>query len=132
MEEKIKIILNKIIYDKLNLYEIEKKFDSNGIKRKITESENNNESMSNFFFIMNDVYLNRLTVQELEYITNSIKQLDFSKLQISKELCDFLLSIINKLLLPETSEKYLYWGNRNYEYMAPSVSIVLSFHISEK
>jgi hypothetical protein len=125
MREKMKVILNKIICDKLNLRVIEEDLANNGIKSKIIQ---NKKAGSHFFFLMNDIYLDRLSVQELNYLQNSISQLDFSKLEINKEFYTFLISIIDKLLLPETTQKYLYWGKMDYDHMAPSDSIVLAFH----
>lgn len=128
MKEKVKILLNKIIYERLELNAIEHCIIEAGVKPKEIVNNNNYDLTSKYFFLVNDVYLDRLNTDELQILENLIGNIDFQNINLTEELIDFMNANIYKLLLPNTDEKYLSYYGTGYDYMAPSDSIVLGFH----
>ena len=68
MKEKVKILLNKIIYERLELNAIEHCISEAGVKPKEIVNDNNYDLTSKYFFLVNDVYLDRLNTDELQIL----------------------------------------------------------------
>ena len=128
MEDKIKLIYNKLIYELLDLKNIEEEISNSGIKSKEIVNNENYDLASKYFFLKNDIYLGHLDSNELNFLERTIYSINFSNILISEELSKFLLEKISKILLPNTNEKYLsYYGTGN-SFLAPSDAIVFAFH----
>lgn len=125
MEDLVRQRLFEIIYNKLELKQIEEELIKNNIPKKNIYNPNNVKLVSNYFFLRNDVYLNRLTRDEIDYINKSINSSDEN---IVRGLNNFLERNLQKLIMPETDEKYFIWEGNSMDYMAPSDAIVLAFH----
>lgn len=128
MENRLKLILFEIIYNKLGLKEIEDCFVYNNIKGKKINNYDKYPILSKYFFLMNDVNLDCLFDIEKEELSKYYNLYCQGDETGKKRLYEFLESNALKLLLPKTDEKYLYWGYTSFEYMAPSDAIVLGFH----
>ena len=126
MESEIKRLLFEIIYDKLNLKDIEEDFNNNKIPKKDIINKKNEKIISNYFFLRNDVNLDELTKEETIYLLSKMNQKSDTK-----ELKDFLEQNMLRLLLPKTNEKYIYWDINDDEHLAPSDAIVIAFHTIE-
>ncbi len=128
MEDKIKLILNKVVYDKLGLDIIEQEIVNANIRCKDIINDDNVELVSRYFFLLNDVYLDRLNSDEVYTLENYIENIDFHNIILTEELRNFIDERLFKLLIPDTDERYIsYYGTGN-NYIAPSDSIVLGFH----
>lgn len=128
MKDKAKLLFSKIIYKKMELDIIEQEIINSNIKCKDVVNNDNYDIVSKYFFLMNDVNLNKLTEYEKFKLEDYISNIDFQNIVISSDLLNFLEEIMYKVLLPDTTEKYLSYYGTGYEYMAPSDSIVLGFH----
>ena len=125
MEDKIRLLLFRIIYDDLNLKIIEDEFLSNNIPQKKIVLKKGEELISHYFFLRNDIYLERLNQEEQE----SLKQLiNSNRDEDQKTLNEFLKKNMFRLILPETNQKYLYWDGFDFQHMAPADAIVIAFH----
>ena len=128
MENQIKQLLFKIIYNKLNLQEIEEDFIKSNIPQKKINNPNNEEIISQYFFLRNDLYLDRLSLEEKTFIVSKMNSINEND---KKELNEFLENNLLKLLLPETDKTYIYWDGSDDEHLAPSDAIVIAFHTIE-
>lgn len=126
MEEYLKQKLFDIIYDELQLKEIEEFLVSNGVKTKKVSGED--LGTSKYFTLLNKVELNNFSEIELNEITLCYERSVLGDSVAIQKLTEILKDKILKFLIPRTDEQYLYWGPMNFEYMAPSKSIVLAFN----
>lgn len=125
MEENLKLRLFKIIFDELNLQEIENEFIEAGVPQKEIISIDGKDPISRYFFLRNDIYLGRLDAGEfkrIEQLANSGARRDL------RELDEFLSDNRFRLLMPETSARYLYWDRSDLSHMAPADAVVIAFH----
>ena len=127
-EMELEYLIDKISNIKLELANIEQEFIDNGIKNKEIINADNLDLPSKYFFLMNDVYLERLKDEEIKMLEEYIKCIDFTNIEIPEDLYNFLMSKLFVLLLPNTSEKYLSWYGSGDDFIAPSDSIVLGLH----
>lgn len=127
MEDKLKLVFNKLIYEYLNLGIIEKELCDLGIKSKEMVNNDNYDVVSKYFFLKNKIHLNRLNFDEINFLKFHLQNIDFSNIIISDELARFLLSRISKILLPETNQKYISYCGTGENFLAPSDAIVLGF-----
>ncbi len=128
MENEIKLLLSKLLYVKLGLEKYEKELISFNIEEKNIVNENKITLSSKYFFLLNEINLDKLSADEYAYLNSTIPELDNLNLDKLNELNRFLDNKMYDLLLPETQLKYLYWGESDYNHMAPSDSIVLGLH----
>lgn len=129
MENILKMMLFEIIYNELNLNEIDKTLLAQHVPCKKMNNHGKYPILSRYFVLVNDVTLNRLTEEEKSTLINYMENINNPS--VKKQTYDFLRKNKLKLLLPETTEPYLYWGPTSFEYMAPSDAIVLGFHYIE-
>lgn len=129
MEEKLKIILFKIIYNKLNLDKIEKTFLSNGVKYKNISNPNNDEIISKYFFLANELHLENLNSIQIDKLKYYVENSDLKN--ISMDFHSFLNEILLDLLLPKTNKKYIKFDEEDFSKEAPSDAIILKFHYIE-
>lgn len=126
MEEYLKKMIFNIIYDELNLKEVEEVLINKGVKFKklsIVDS-----GISKYFTLLNDVDLNSFLDSELNEIKTCYEISKLGNDGMTPKLKQILKNNILKILIPKTDEQYLYWGPMNFQYMAPSKSIVLAFN----
>ena len=106
MKKILKYLSNKVIYEELNLKEIEKKLlDAKIIPKRIT-SVDGLAIISNYFFLWNDVNIDRLNLFEKDKLINLYKDYIDSGKKEDKDLCLFLKERLYKLLLPNSDEDY--------------------------
>lgn len=129
MEEKLKIILFKIIYNKLNLDKIEKTFLSNGVKYKNISNPNNYEIVSKYFFLANELHLENLNSIQIDKLKYYVENSDLKN--ISMDFHSFLNEILLDLLLPKTNKKYINFDKEDFSKEAPADAIILKFHYIE-
>ncbi|MEE3344181.1 MAG: hypothetical protein VZS44_08845 [Bacilli bacterium] len=125
LEEKLKILLLKIIYNKLGLSEIENEFIKNNINSKDIENKDNIDLISKYFFLKNDIHLENLTKDEEELLKTYIDNNDI------KNINTFLENNLKKILLPNEKVRMIHYNGNDYTKMAPSDAIVLQFHYRE-
>ncbi len=128
MLDDIKLILNKIIYDELELNTVEEQLVKKGIRNKNIYNPDGKELASKYFFLLNDIHYDNLLDSEkrtLEDLYN--KSLKDDK-QAKEDLYNFLNQVKLKLLIPNSEVKYEYFGIRDFEHTAPTDAIVLGFH----
>lgn len=128
MKDKLKIILNKYIYEKLELGNVEQEIIGSGVTAKEVVNDENLDLASSYFFLMNDIYLERLDEVEMKSLESYINNIDFHNIILSNDLIKFIEENISKLLLPNTNESYISYCGAGLDYIAPSDSIVLAFH----
>lgn len=134
MESEIKWLLLKIIYEELNLAQVEEKLTNLGIiAKKIVETEEFKYApISKYFFLKNDIVLDNLSIEEVEKLRNLYnKGIEKNDLINNTELIEFIKKIKLKLLFPKTNERYIIWDALAPDHMTPSDSIVLAFHYLE-
>jgi len=124
----ITMLYNQLICNELQLNKIDEEIKQKGIKPKQIENPDNYFIASNYFFLINHIYLDRLNEEEKIKLETCISEYKKGNKQYNQELYSFLKQNMLKLLLPETNERYMYYGGTGFEYMAPSDSIVLGFH----
>lgn len=133
MIERIKLMMFETIYEDLNIQSIEKTILEAGVKPKQIENTNDimedYQPISQYFFLKNEIQLNNLTNEEQNYLqglyNNYINNIDNSQ----QSLYNFLRDYRTKLLIPQTTEKYMIWDN-NMSF-APTDAFVLDFHYIE-
>ena len=130
MEEKLKIILFKIIYNKLNLDKIEKTFLSNGVKYKNISNPNNYEIVSKYFFLANELHLENLNSIQIDKLKYYVENSDLKNISMDFHL--FLNEILLDLLLPKTNKKYINFDKEDFSKEAPADAIILKFHYMKK
>lgn len=128
MKEKIQLILNKLLYTILELSNIEEEIVNCGLKEKEIVNNENYDIISKYFFLKNDIYLERLSQKELLFLEEQLKTIDYSDIYITDELSKFLLDRIKTILLPNSNEKYLSYNGTGERFLAPSDAIVFAFH----
>ena len=131
MLDELKLILFRIIYEKLKLDSVEKRFLDYGLKPKqiVSDGMNYKNKFDNkFFFLKSDVHLENLSLEEITLLK---KYMSSEKAADLEELYHFLENNCLKLLIPKTDKKYLIWEPGDFRYAAPSDSIVLAFHYIE-
>ncbi|MDD4113748.1 MAG: hypothetical protein PHC56_12080, partial [Herbinix sp.] len=101
--EKVKLILNEIIYVELGLQKIEEIFVNAEINNKTIINTENYKLCSKYFFLLNDVYLERLNESEQSLLKYYLDNLNSDNLNVKQELYNFLSERKIKLLLPETN-----------------------------
>lgn len=126
MKDKIKIMLTKIIYDRLGLYEYELMLEQDNVMPKKINNPNNYMIASKYFFLLNDINFNHLTEEEKRSLENLIN------LNNDKELKKYLEQIMGKLLISDSSDEYINYSNiigpSNYQYLAPRDAITFALH----
>ncbi len=131
MEDFIKLMIFEIIYNKLNLGNIENKFKNAKIQGKIIENPDNYPVISQYFFLLNDINFDNLSLDEkkkLEFFFNSLKS---GNDKIKQSLCEFLELNLKKLLMMDDVVDFLYYGIVSDEYMGKIDEIILAFHYIE-
>lgn len=128
MKDKIRLVLFDLIYNELGLKTIEDEFKEKNIPHKEVVGYEGLEPISQYFFLNNDVFMDRLSQEEIAFLNDGINSSDPAKMD---SVYTFLKQNKQRLLLPETNEPYLCWGPMSFEYMAPSDAIVLGFHTLE-
>ena len=73
MENEIKKIILKIVYDELGLEAMEKEFEDNGVPKMNIVNPNNEEIISNYFFLKNDINFNYVGSDELEKLNKYLE-----------------------------------------------------------
>ena len=116
-------LLYRIIYDKLNLREVEEKFVEIDVPTKNMLIGPDEEPIPKYFFLRNDVQISRLTDAEMTMVRDCVNDPTPEK---ENELKSFLEQNIYRLLLPETTARYLFWPDRSHA--APADYIVIAFH----
>ena len=123
MEKKLFFLLYRIVYDKLNLREVEEKFVEIDVPTKNMLIGPDEEPISKYFFLRNDIQISRLTDAEMTMVRDCINDPTSEK---ENELKSFLEQNLYRLLLPETTARYLFWPDRSHA--APADYIVIAFH----
>ena len=94
LEEKIKYQYMKILYQWLELNKVEKYLKDKGIKFK-NIIDPDNLKISDYFFLQNDINLNRLTKEELQELENyfkmDIKDINSNKNVLYNQMNQFLI-----------------------------------------
>lgn len=124
MNENLKFIIFNNIYNILGLKDIENQIIKIGIKPKNIENPAGVSLISKYFFLLNDVKLENLTENELEYLNHCYTNYQNGD---SSELYTFLNKNIQKLLFTQNQNKYINYGN-SFMQTAPSDSIAIAFH----
>lgn len=128
METKLKLLLTKILYEKLELKKYEEKLVFSNIEPKTIVNEDNLPVVSKYFFLLNEINFKKLSQEDYTYLNNVILRLENLQKDELDVLYKFLNSKLYDLLLLETDLKYLYWGGTSFEYMAPADAIVFGLH----
>ena len=128
MVEDIKLILNKIIFNELQLSEIEKKLSEAGIKNKNISNPKHINIPSKYFFLMNEVHFENLSDSDKNTLISLYNKSKSGNEEDKNNLYKFLEKIKLQLLLPKGKMKYIYYDVQDDEHLVPSDSIVLSFH----
>ena len=131
MEEELKIMLFEILYNKLNLKEIEEYFTKNGVESKEFINDTNLPINSKYFWLLNNVLIENLEDKEKYTMYELYRQFKLGNFFAKRELYYFLEKNMLKLLIPKTEEPYFYWGPKSFQYIAPSDAITLAFHYVE-
>ena len=126
MEEYLKNKLFNIIYDELNLKDVEDFLINSGVKSKKLSVVD--LGISKYFTLLNDVDLNGFLDSELNEIKICYENSKLGNDGDTQKLKQILKNKILEILIPKTSEQYLFWGPMNFQYMAPAKSIVLAFN----
>lgn len=129
MENILKMMLFEIIYDELQLNEVDNYLFSQNILGKQINNHSQYPILSRYFTLQNKVTFERLKDEEKHILNHYIENMNNT--ETKKNLYNFLRDHKLKLLLPQTKESYLYWGPMNVKYMAPSDAIVLGFNYIE-
>lgn len=123
-----KYLLFKILYGELNLVKYEV-FMKNNVEPLEITSENGYDALSNYFFLLNDINEEAFSEQERNffeyYFSKNIKDLTDDELQKIKV---FIKNTFPKVIFPNTSEKYIYYGPINDNFLCPADSIVLGIY----
>ena len=127
MENCIRWLLFKDIYNELNLKIFEDQLKSIGIQPQNLVSENF-PLVSQYFFLQNPILFEQLSVEENAELKKMYEDFMNSNMQDDTRIIRFLKSVRFKLLFPKTDEKYLIWDFDDSNHMAPSDAVVLSFY----
>lgn len=125
MEKELMIILNNLIYEKLNLKEVEDRIYQYGIIGKEMVNDDRIKLKSKYLFLINRLYLNDLSESEKKELFDNVQKYDDSA---SEELVNYFAKIIDKVLFNPNDEPYVYYGPHILGNEVPSDSIVLSLH----
>lgn len=129
--DKIKYQYMKLLYNLLNISEIDKYFKEKGVNGKDIYDPDNIK-ISDYFFLANNIVLSRLNKDELEllkkYMANDIKYINSSYNSMYDEMNEFLYKNMNKILIPDTEEKYICYGDFSPNNMLPYDCICLYCH----
>lgn len=133
MEENIRILLFNMLYTQLNLDEVEKRLaEANVVPKKIVYSDNAiRHVIPKYLVLENGIHLENLSKEERKKLEDYMLVLDDQNIPLMNEIYTFLDNIKLKLLIPDTPDRYLYYGPVSFEYMAPRDSIVLGVHYQE-
>ena len=131
LEEKIKYQYMKILYQWLELNKVEKYLKDKGIKFK-NIIDPDNLKISDYFFLQNDINLNRLTKEELQELENyfkmDIKDINSNKNVLYNQMNQFLIKNIYKILLPEPKDRTLEAEFMDLYSYVPDDSICFNCH----
>ncbi len=123
-----KYLLFKGLYNYLNLNEIENKI-SNNIKPLNVVSNEDYDIISKYFFLKNNVNVDKLNKEENEffnyYFKKDIKECSDSEL---RAMNDFIKNTYKRTIFPDVSDDYVYYGPINDEYLCPKDSIVIGIY----
>lgn len=126
MNNNLKFFMLKIIYDKLNLKEVEEELENKGVMPKNIKNDENLPLVSNYFFLKNDIHLDNLTAEELTALKKYYDGTMNHDEELSKALYQFLDHNMLKLLLLKEQQGYISFGDQFH--MAPADAIILDFH----
>ena len=120
LEEKMKYQYMKILYQWLELDKVEKYLKEHGVL-SIQMDDPDNLKIGDYFFLQNDINLNKLSKEELQelknYFTMNIKDINSNKNLLYNQMNNFLIKNIYKILLPEEkkeSHKIAHFDFYNY------------------
>lgn len=130
MKENIKILLLNLVYKELGLDSIEEEMIKNNVKGKEISFDGVTlkHVTPKYFLLMNDIYLENLSEDELEQLKKYMDNLDENNIEFMKEVYDFLSKIQIKLMTKPSDEKNMYYGPISFEYLSPVDAITLGLH----
>lgn len=133
MEEILKILLFNILYSQLNLMEVERRLEEKKVvpKEIIYPNYAIKHVTPKYIMLENDIHLENLSKEGRKKLEDYMLVLDDQNIPLMNEIYTFLDNIKLKLLIPDTPDRYLYYGPVSFEYMAPRDSIVLGVHYQE-
>lgn len=124
-----KYLFFKEIYKELNLNSIEKKMKNEKIKSLNVLFSEDYEPISNYFFLLNDVNIEKLTSEQLQefhyYFSKNINELTEQDLNKVKAFINKTYPI---LLFPDVDNKYVYYGSISDEYISPRDAIAIGLY----
>lgn len=131
-------LFTEYIIDKLNLKSYDKKITESNLRF----SQVNDESMDvyqyfsnnelNYFYIRNNIYLNKLSEDENSYLREKIKKQD---IQLNKETVEFIEETYEKIIYEGNSEEHkgflTLYGPNSRTYMAPNDAVIIGVRYNE-
>ncbi|MBE6152817.1 MAG: hypothetical protein E7166_01130 [Firmicutes bacterium] len=132
IEDKVKHQYMKLLYECLDLKEIDDYFKSNNVKPK-TITTGQMPIISEYFFLFNKVNLDSLTVEEKEkinqYFSCDLNEID--KIYDIDEVNNFLIDNVKKILFDSKNNKYIGYGVLNPHNLVPSDAITFVCHFKK-
>ncbi len=124
-----KYLFFKELYKELNLTFIEEKLKNEKIKPLNVLPNEDYELISNYFFLLNDINIEKLTPEQLRefhyYFSRNIKELSEQELIEAKK---FISNTYSMLLFPNVEDNYVYYGPVSDEYVAPKDAIAIGLY----
>ena len=129
MDNKIRNILNDIMYTDLNLIKVEERIKKAGIPKK--SKDDSYPQTSDYFTLINDIHFENLSEDEKKELDNYYNDYLNKHEGAKQKLAEFLKNNKYKLLIPEDKEGITFYGPPAPNYSAPNDAIVFGFHFIE-
>lgn len=124
-----KYLFFKELYKELNLTFIEEKLKDEKIKPLNVLPSEDYELISNYFFLLNDINIEKLNSEQLKefyyYFSKNIKELSEQELEEAKK---FINNTYSMLLFPNVEANYVYYGPTSDDYVSPKDAIAIGLY----
>lgn len=124
-----KYMFFKKLYDSLNLKEMEQRLENENIRSLNVISSDKYEPISNYFFLLNEVNIERLSQEQLQdfhlYFSKDINMLTKEE---EKKINGFIDETYSIVLFPDVDSKYVYYGPINDNYISPKDAITIGLY----
>ena len=131
INDKIKYQYMKLLYNKLNLKEIEEYIKELGIQPKKIVGDSNIK-ISDYFFLFNKIRLEELDEEQInklnKYFSKDISEINNENNEYYEEMNEFLSDNIDKILFEKTESGYIGYGAFNPMNIVPADAVTFVFH----
>ena len=131
-------LFSEYIINKLKLKEFDKKIEESNLQFSVIDEENMDiyqyftSSELKYFYIRNNIYINRLSEKEKAFLKDIIKKDD---IQLNERTTKFIEDTYKSAIYEGISDKEkrftTFYGPDSGTYMAPNDSIIIGFRYNE-